>query len=354
MSHKATLFTRIKENIVKCTACRQYCVIAPGNTGICGVRQNKSGTLELLVYGTAVAANIDPIEKKPLFHFKPGTQVFSIGTVGCNFACSFCQNWDISQAAQEFRKKLATEGKMDELETNVTEYGYTLPPEKIIAFCKENHIPSIAFTYNEPSIFFEYTYDTAKLAQKEGISTVYVSNGYASEEAVDTIAPYLDAINIDLKAFTEKFYKKNCQAKLQPVLDSIKYYHKKDIWLEVTTLIIPEENDSSEELTHIAEFIVSVSKDIPWHVTAFSPAYKMQNKHSTSAQKLQEAYSIGKKSGLKFVYAGNIRSEDLHSTYCPQCGTRIIQRDWGYARTEKLQNGKCTRCGTEIAGVWAN
>ncbi|MBN2016480.1 AmmeMemoRadiSam system radical SAM enzyme [Candidatus Dojkabacteria bacterium] len=350
---KALLYQKVKNKFVKCTACKQFCLIGDGNTGICGVRQNISGDLYLLVYGKAVAANIDPIEKKPLFHFLPGTKVFSIGTIGCNFGCSFCQNWDISQAAKEFKKKLSKEKRLKDLKLEVTRYGYDLPPEAIVSFCEEKKIPSIAYTYNEPAIFFEYTYDTAILASKAGIRNVYVSNGYASHDAIDKITPYLDAINIDLKSFSDDFYKKTCKARLQPVLDNIKYYHKKGVWVEVTTLVIPGENDSKKELTQIAEFILSVSPSIPWHVSSFSPAYKMKDKMTTSEKKIREAYKIGKEVGLKYVYGGNIWGEDLQSTYCPACNNTLIKRDWGFSKLQTLKRGVCDRCAGRIDGVWA-
>jgi len=335
---KATLYKKIKDKTVKCTACNHYCTIKEGKTGICGIRQNKDGNLYLLVYGKSSGSGIDPIEKKPFFHFLPGSSVYSIGTIGCNFACTFCQNAWISQASKD------TSFPIPPL--------YDLSPEDIVNECIENNIPIIAYTYNEPAIFFEYTYDTAKLAHEEGIKNIYVSNGYASKEAIDKIAPYLDAINIDLKAFTEKFYRNICKAKLQPVLDNIKYYYKKGIWVELTTLIIPGENDSDKELEQIAQFIASISKSIPWHVTKFSPTYKMKNKLETPIETLKKAYDIGKKAGLKYVYAGNTFNEDLQSTFCPKCNNLLIQRDWGYTKVEGLKNGKCDKCGTKIEGVW--
>jgi len=352
MSHKAVLYKKLSNDTVRCTACRHYCVIPNGQTGICGIRQNKHGELHLLVYGNAVAAHIDPVEKKPLFHFLPDSEIFSIVTVGCNFACQFCQNWDISQAAQDFKKSLSREGNLDKLDVEITKFGYELPPDKIVEYCKQKKIPSIAFTYNEPSIFFEYTFDTAKIARDAGIKTVYVSNGYASTEAVDKIAPYLDAVNVDLKAFTEEFYNKTCQAKLQPVLASIKYYHQKGIWLEITTLVIPGENDSPKELQQIAEFISSKSPYIPWQVSSFSPAYKMLDKGRTPSSTLKKAYELGKKAGLKFVYVGNVQNEDLQSTYCPNCNKLLIKRDWGFTKIENLQAGRCAHCGTKIEGIW--
>lgn len=281
---KCVLYKALSSDKVKCLACKHYCVIEEGKYGICGVRKNIKGKLYLEVYGKPIAVAIDPIEKKPLRHFLPGTKIFSIGTIGCNFKCEFCQNADISQVRQ--KDMYATE----------------LSPSEIVDYCLMNKIPSIAYTYNEPTIFFEYTYDTAKLANKKGIKNVYVSNGYYSKEAIDMISPYLDAINIDLKAFTDKFYNKICGAKLNNVLESIKYTHKLGIWVEITTLLVPDENDSIEEITKIAEFIKSVDEGIPWHVSAFHPAYKMMNKNRTPLEIVEKAVEIGRKVGLKYVY----------------------------------------------------
>lgn len=336
---KAVLYKKLKNNNVKCTACNHFCKIPHGKTGICGIRQNKDGDLYLLVYGKTSGTGIDQIEKKPLFHFKPGSPVYSIGTIGCNFACKFCQNAWMSQAAKDKSITIPPLNK--------------LSPEDIVNICIENKVPIIAYTYNEPAIFFEYTYDTAKLAHKKGIKNIYVSNGYASKKAIDKIAPFLDAINIDLKAFTDKFYRKICKARLQPVLDNIKYYYKKGVWIELTTLIIPGENDSDKELEQIAQFIASISKSIPWHVTRFSPTYKMQDKVPTPEKTLKRAYEIGKQAGLKYVYAGNIFDEDLQNTYYPKCNNLLIKRDWGYTRIEGLKNGKCDKCGIKVEGVWS-
>jgi pyruvate formate lyase activating enzyme len=336
---KALLYKRLKKDIVECTACNHFCNIALGKTGICGVRQNRDGDLYLLFYGKTSGVGIDPIEKKPLFHFMPNSRVFSIGTLGCNFGCDFCQNAWMSQCTKE---KGATLPPLEDLS-----------PENIVKTCIDNNIKIIAYTYNEPTIFFEYSYDTAKLAHNEGIKNVWVTNGYASKEAIDKIAPYLDAANIDLKAFTEKFYKNICKAKLEPVLENIKHFHKKRVWVELTTLIIPGENDSSKELRQIAQFISSVLKSIPWHITAFSPTYRMTDRPKTSESTLRKAYKIGKEEGLKFVYAGNVFGEDLHSTFCPKCEELLIERDWGYTKIRNLKNGKCGKCGTEIEGVWS-
>lgn len=349
---KATLFRKLAGNRVECLACSWYCKIAPDQSGICAVRQNRGGELYLTVYGQAAAAHVDPIEKKPLFHFLPGQAIFSFGTLGCNFACLFCQNWDISQAAREMKMKLLREKKAEELGLTLSQSGLDLPPEKIIEICRERKIPAVAFTYNEPTIFFEYAFDTMVLAKKEGLKTVFVSNGYASSEAIETVKGYLDAINIDLKSFREEFYRKTCQARLLPVLEGIKRYHAAGIWVEVTTLVIPGENDSTAELTAIARFLSGVSENIPWHLSRFHPDYQMTDRAATPAATLERAYEIGRESGLKFVYLGNVLDENRESTFCPSCRTLLIRRRGYGIETVNLKEGRCGSCQTPIAGVW--
>ena len=288
-------------NVIKCLACSHYCQIPDGKTGICGVRQNVDRELKLLVYGRPCTVAVDPIEKKPLYHFLPGTKILSLGTFGCNLGCSFCQNWEISQVSQKSRVK-SQKLSFTEL-VNKLEYW---EPERIVEYAIKNKIPSIAYTYNEPTIWTEYAMDIAKLAKEKGIKNVYVSNGYMSRETCDYIVPYLDAINIDLKSFSETFYQKICHAKLQPVLDSIKYFYKHKVWLEITTLVIPNENDSDKELKQIVEFIANLSRDIPWHISAFHADYQMMDKKSTEIKVLLKANEIGRKAGLKCIYLGNI------------------------------------------------
>ncbi len=345
---QALLFEQ-KGNTLKCTACKQYCLISESQTGICGVRKNINNKLYLLVYGKASAVNIDPVEKKPLFHFLPGSEIFSLGTLGCNFACSFCQNYDISQATRELKLKFLDNKEQNLRLSKLTEYGQSLEPETIVEYCLENSIPSIAFTYNEPAIFFEYAFDTAKLAKKHGIKSVFVSNGYESDEALLKIRKFLDAINIDLKAFSNDFYLKTCRARLEPVLDTIKKVHSLGIWLEITTLVIPGKNDSREELKSISEFIAGIDKNIPWHLTRFHPDYKMLDTQETPLETLELGYKIGKEAGLNYVYLGNIASEH-ESTCCPSCNKLLIKRN-GYNVKVLLKNGKCS-CGTKIPGVW--
>ncbi|MFA5062081.1 MAG: AmmeMemoRadiSam system radical SAM enzyme [Patescibacteria group bacterium] len=287
------------KNFIKCLACSHYCKIAEGHAGICGVRENQNGELKLLVYGRPCAAHVDPIEKKPFYHFLPGTKILSLGTFGCNLGCGFCQNWDISQISRHAKE--AATGWKDFL----AKIDY-LSPEAVVKMALENHLPTIAFTYNEPTIWTEYAIDIAKLAKKAGLKCAYVSNGYMSKETCDYIAPYIDAINIDLKSFSDKFYIKTCQARLQPVLDNIKRLHKAGLWIEITTLVIPGENDSPAELKKIAEFIVSVSPDIPWHLSAFYPNYEMTGTGATDPGTLHTGQKIGQDAGLKYVYLGNI------------------------------------------------
>jgi len=338
------LFKKLSNNKIQCLACNNYCLINEGQVGICGVRQNKDGKLNLLVNNKAAAVNLDPIEKKPLFHFLPGAVAFSLGTLGCNFACEFCQNWDISQKIKNQKSKFKIKDSIY--------YGEGWEPEKIIEYCLDNKIPIIAYTYNEPTVWSEYALAIMKLAKKADIKNVWVSNGYFSKETLKLISSYLDAINIDLKSFQEGFYQKIVHAKLEPVKDNIKKVWNLGIWEEITTLIIPELNDSDKELKSIAEFLVKISPDLPWHISAFYPAYKMTTIAATPQETLIKAYNIGKKSGLKYVYTGNIPDKNYESTYCPKCGSKVIER-WGIETIKNnLKDGKCPQCGQEITGIW--
>jgi len=286
---KAMFYTPLPENAVRCNLCNHRCKIKDGKRGICGVRENRDGKLYSLVYGKIVAEHIDPIEKKPLFNFLPGSRVFSIGTVGCNFRCKHCQNFDISQYPHEHRGKII---------------GQDRSPEQIVAAAKAAGCETIAYTYTEPTIFYEFAYDTAILAQKEGIKNVFVSNGYMSAESVREIKPYLDAINIDVKAFTDNSYKELCGARLKPVLKTIQLMKELGIWLEVTTLIIPGLNDSEQELRNIARFVKSIGQEVPWHVTQFYPAYKLMDRPPTPIATLRQARDIGIKEGLRLCLRG--------------------------------------------------
>jgi len=321
---------------VRCALCNQRCIIKEGRKGICGVRLNRQGRLYSLVYGMAVATDVDPIEKKPFFNFYPGTTAYSVATVGCNFRCLHCQNWEISQMPKGEGGKIV---------------GNPLSPEKIVANAKSMGCKSIAYTYTEPTIFFEYAYDTAKFAHKEGIMNVFVSNGYTSAEAIKEIAPYLDAVNIDLKGFSETFYHKVCGAKLQPVLDNIRLFKELGIWVELTTLIIPGHNDDEHQLEEIAWFIKGVGEDIPWHITAFYPAYKLLDVPPTPVESLRMARDIGMKAGLRYVYEGNIPGQGGESTYCFSCGELLIRRH-GFEIIENiLTDSTCPKCNARIDGM---
>lgn len=335
MKKEAMLYEKLDNNGVHCYLCSHECKIAKSKLGICGVRQNTGGELYSLVYAQTIAANIDPIEKKPLFHFLPGSKSFSIATVGCNFKCGFCQNWNISQIS-------AKNGGITS--------GREMLPAQVVEEAKKSGCLSISYTYTEPTIFFEYAYDTARLAKEAGLYNTFVTNGFMTRQALDTISPYLDAANVDLKSFSEDYYKKNCKAHLSPVLDSIAYMKKLDIWVEVTTLVIPGENDSEEELNQIAGFIAQVDKNIPWHISRFHPDYQFSDRSATPLNTLQMAMEIGKKCGLNYVYPGNVAEES--DTRCPQCGELLIKREYYRALTVNLKNGKCKSCESYINGIW--
>ncbi len=277
-----------EKNGVRCLACSNKCFIENGKTGICGVRKNIRGKLYLLVYGKVVSMNVDAIEKKPLYHFLPGTKSFSIGTVGCNFRCDWCQNFDISQVSKQ--------GGI---------FGEDMTPEQIVEKAIKTGCKSISYTYNEPTIFIEFVKDVAKIAKKKGLKNVLVTNGYLSKENFNYICDYIDAMSIDLKSFKNEVYKKYCGGRLKPVLDTIKRAYKKGIWIEVTTLVIPKLNDSEKELEKISKFIASIDKNIPWHISRFFPAYKMLDRQITPIESLEKAYKIGKKY-LKEIHIGNV------------------------------------------------
>ena len=335
---EARVYRKLDDEKVECLLCAHNCRINPGKRGLCGVRENRDGTLYSLVYGKIIAEHVDPIEKKPLFHFLPGTRAYSIGTVGCNFRCAHCQNFEISQMPHNHEGRIA---------------GRDCTPESIVAAAVKTGCQSIAYTYNEPTIFFEFAHDTAVLAQQERIKNVFVSNGYMSEATATRIAPYLDAINIDLKGFTDSFYKKICGARLQPVLDTIRRMKEAGVWLEVTTLVIPTLNDSDEELRNIARFIKSVGPDIPWHVTRFFPTYRLKKLPPTDLESLQRAREIGLEEGLHYVYEGNVPGRGSENTYCPGCGRVLIERTGYHIESRSgVETGRCPECGVHIPGEW--
>jgi len=330
------LWRVLEEGKVECFLCAHSCQVAAGKFGVCGVRENQEGKLVTHVYGEVIAAHIDPIEKKPLYHFLPGTTSFSIATVGCNFRCPFCQNWQISQAGKKDKKFGG---------------GQPLSPEEIVQAAEKRGCRSISYTYTEPTIFFEYAYDTSKLARKAGLANVFVTNGYMTAEALRTIQPFLDAANIDLKAFQDETYKKVCGARLGPVLDSIRLMHELGIWIEVTTLVVPAMNDSEKELGDIARFIAAVSPEIPWHISRFHPDYKYTQTPATPIETLRKAAILAREAGLKFIYIGNIWGES-EATICPQCGKVVIRRSGFSVEESRISDGKCSSCGSPIAGVF--
>jgi len=333
---EAMLYERLPEGKVRCHLCAHRCLIPPGRRGICQVRENRDGTLYSLVYGKLISRAIDPIEKKPLFHFYPGTTSYSIATVGCNFHCRHCQNYDISQYPREHGGEII---------------GREFTPEEIVADAERHRCRSISYTYVEPTIFFEFAYETAKLAHDVGLTNVFVSNGYMTPEATRTLAPYLDGINIDVKAFQDRTYRRYLGATLQPVLDTVRLMHELGIWVEVTTLVIPTINDSEEELREIARFIKSIDPAIPWHVTRFHPDYKMRDLPPTPIATLRRAREIGLEAGLRYVYEGNVPGEGGENTRCFGCGELLIER-WGFGIARyNVEGGRCPKCGAKIDGV---
>jgi len=329
---EASWYKKLSEERVRCDLCNHHCVIDNGKRGICGVRENKNGILSSLVYGKIIASNVDPIEKKPLFHFHPGSYSMSIATVGCNFKCTHCQNSDISQMPAENKRIM----------------GQDAPPEAIVRAAVQNDCASISYTYTEPTIFMEYAVDVAKIAKDKGLKNVYVTNGYMTEEVLNDVYPYMDAANVDLKGFTEEHYQKICGARLKPVLESIKLMKKLGVWVEITTLLIPTINDSDDDLRGIAEFILSVGAETPWHVSRFHPTYRMLDIPSTPVRSVVKAREIGLDVGLRYVYTGNIPGDNGENTYCHNCGKTLIQR-YGYNIGEiNIKDSKCAFCDADI------
>jgi pyruvate formate lyase activating enzyme len=332
---EAMFYTKAQEQAVNCHLCNHHCHIKLDKHGICGVRKNQDGTLWSLVYGKIIVQHIDPIEKKPLYHFYPGTRSYSIATVGCNFRCTFCQNADISQSPREDRSI----------------YGSTVAAESIVEQARKTGCASISYTYTEPTIFMEYALDVARLAHGVGIKNIFVSNGYMTEESLEAIAPYLDAANVDLKAFSDHFYAKQCGAHLEPVLKTLARMKELGIWLEVTTLLIPGLNDDPAELTEMVKFLHSLGPETPWHISRFHPAYRLMDRPATPVRTLQNARDIGIKGGLQYVYLGNVPGDAGENTYCRQCRAPLIERYGFTIQNRGLEGGKCATCGAVMAGV---
>jgi pyruvate formate lyase activating enzyme len=331
-----------KQNL-QCQACSHFCQIKPNRVGICGIRQNHQGELFLLPYGKAVAAHVDPIEKKPFYHFLPGSRAYSFGTFGCNLKCENCQNFDISQILEQ---KGQTE-KYSRLN-----WGIPLSPEKIIREALAANCQSIAYTYTEPTIFLEYCLDTMELAHQAGLKNVWVSNGFMSNQTLDLIIPHLDAINIDIKSLDPKFYQRHCGAQIEPILENCQRLIKENVWLEITTLIIPELSDSPEMLSRIARFIKNkLGNTVPWHLSSFSGAisWKLSHLPPTSIKKVIAASQIGKQEGLKYIYPGNLPGSQSNNTFCPNCQATIIQRI-NYTINQLGEKNNCPHCEEKIPG----
>lgn len=334
--YAAKLWKELEDKSVQCRLCNHFCRLAPEEYGNCGVRINRDGCLYTFVYDKLAAINLDPIEKKPLFHFQPGSFSLSIGTVGCNFSCQFCQNDTLSQGPKLNHKIIGKE----------------LSPDYIVQLAQHYDASNISYTYSEPTIFFELVLDTAKLARSKGIKNVMVSNGFMSRYCLEELGPYIDAINVDLKAFKEDFYLNYCGANLKPILNNLKYILELGWWLEVTTLVIPGLNDDEQELRQVASFIYSeLGADVPWHISRFHPAYKMDNYKPTPVATLEQAYEIGKQLGLKYVYLGNVNGHTSENTLCPQCNCLVIERSGMSMSKKAIKNNRCFHCGEVISGV---
>jgi pyruvate formate lyase activating enzyme len=341
---EAAWYDRTADGGVACRLCSHRCAIRPGARGICGVRENVNGTLVTHAYGTLVARAVDPIEKKPLYHFLPGSRAYSIATVGCNFRCDFCQNWQISQA------------RPDEVERAVA-----VSPELVVDEAERTGCESVAYTYTEPTVFFEFARDTATIARERGVANVFVTNGYQTPETVEAMAGLIDAANVDVKSFSDEFYRMHCKARLAPVLESIRLMRAAGIHVEVTTLVIPGQNDRDGELRGIAEFIAGISTDMVWHVSRFHPEYRAMSVESTPGETLARALEIGRAAGLRYVFVGNA-SLGSSDTVCPACASVLVTRH-GY-RTSVLNlkacasgvsggltGATCGSCGAPVAIV---
>jgi len=343
---EAMLYEMEEGGKLRCRLCAHGCLVAEGKRGICLVRERRGDKLYSLVYGRPIAGNPDPIEKKPLFHFLPGTLSYSIATVGCNFQCRFCQNWDISQYPRERDPEPPGGGPG----------GAEVPPDTIVDQARSLGCRSISYTYTEPTVYFEYAYDCMRLAREAGLQNVFVTNGYQSAQCLEACQGLLQAANVDLKSFRDQFYRQECGARLQPVLDTLKRLHQQGVWLEVTTLLIPGKNDDPGELAELTAFIAGeLAPWVPWHVSAYTPRYHYRRggPRPTPVRALEQALEIGRQAGLQFVYVGNLAGHDSESTYCPSCGRLLVARRLYTVGRREIREGACPDCGTAIPGVWS-
>jgi pyruvate formate lyase activating enzyme len=335
---EALLYHPLENGVVRCALCAHRCKISPGHRGICQVRENRDGQLVSLVYGKLVAQHVDPIEKKPLFHLLPGSRTYSIATVGCNFKCRFCQNADIAQMPSDHQGAIV---------------GNPVTPDAVVAQAKANACASIAYTYTEPTVYFEFAYDVARKAKAAGLRNIFVTNGYMTEEALAMLLPVLDAANVDLKTFSDQFYRETCGAKLAPVKETLIRMKRGGIWVEVTTLLIPGLNDSSEELEALARFLVDdLGPETPWHISRFHPTYRMTDRQDTPLETLTMARDIGMAAGLRYVYLGNVPGSGGENTLCPECGNIVINRFHYRSRTNLIDATHCAYCNQSIDGIF--
>jgi pyruvate formate lyase activating enzyme len=332
---EARYYVKLPHRKIRCELCPRECVIDDLERGYCGVRENVGGTYYTLVYGNPCSAHIDPIEKKPLFHFLPGTGAFSIATAGCNVLCKFCQNWEISQARPEIIRS------------------HDMPPKEVARIARDNKCASIAYTYTEPVIFTEFMYDSAVEGLKRGVKSVMISNGYIKPEPMKDLCSVLHGVKIDLKAFTERFYKELVSGELKPVLDTLVLLKKQDLWTEIVYLVIPGQNDDPGELKDLCKWIVGeLGPDTPLHFTRFHPQYRLKNLPSTPLATLKRAREIGLESGIHYVYTGNVPGDPGENTYCPGCRSLLIKRVGFSVLENRVDAGRCPDCGQTIAGVW--
>ena len=336
MEREAMFYDLLDGNAAGCRLCFRRCIIVPGERGLCRNRENRCGRLINIVYGLPSAIHVDPIEEEPLHHFLPGSNIFCIGTAGCNFRCKFCHNWHLSQRSLEEMRVV-----------------YSLPPERVVTEAKNRGVPSISFTYNEPTSLFEYMYDVARLAKAQGLRLIFHSNGAMSADPLQALLPYTDAVTIDLKAFTERFYREICQAELAPVLLTLKAIKEAGPWLEIVNLVIPGQNDAPEEIREMTSWINSeLGPEVPLHFSRFFPNYRMTDVSPTPVSTLENCRAIAMAEGLKYVSVGNVPGHRYNSTFCPGCGEVVIERHHFTVLNKALESGACHHCGRVISGVW--
>jgi len=333
---EAKYYEKLDGGRVRCTLCPHKCEVADMERGTCSVRENRGGTYYTLVHSRPCSLAVDPIEKKPLFHFLPGSQAFSIATAGCNIECKFCQNWQISQFRPEDVR------------------GAYYPPEKVVEEARGSRCASIAYTYSEPVVFYEYVYDTAVAGRKEDLRSVIISNGFINKEPVLELCKVLDAVKVDLKAFTEKFYRETCRGELKPVLDALKWIKETGIWLELVVLIVPTLNDGKDEIKRMSEWVCKeLGPQVPMHFSRFHPTYMIKNLPTTPTKTLEMARKTAVEAGIQFAYVGNVWGHPYEHTYCPECGELLIHRAGYRTIVTGLEEGKCKKCDREIPGVWS-